>query len=211
MAALATLDTSACELLRTRLEDLDGVVRAVVEQDPAVLWLICEPSAEHEPLEVAAVQVMQSIGIESKGTRIRIATHADSGVRRRVRLQRVEREFENTGGLRVRVTLEWKDELFVGEAVGEPGPAIELRTAAMAAINAIHEVLGEDKGLRLTGLKPVRACDSDVVVVSGSRTGDSPQRFVGSVMAEPDPMHGAARAVLHALNRVLGNFLMTPV
>ncbi len=210
MAALTTLDASACELLRARLEALDGVVRAIVDPEPAEVWLICRPSAEREPLEVAAAQVLRSVGVEVERTRIRIATHADSGLRRRVRFHRLERALESSGQMRVRVTLEWNDRLYTGEAAGETGQAIELRTAAMAAIDAIDEVLEGDKGFRLIGVKPVRAFDAEMVVVSIYRTGEPPQRFVGAVMADPDPLHGAARAVLHALNRTLGNFLATP-
>lgn len=210
MAALPTLDASACELLRGRLEALGGVVRAVVEEGANAIWLICEPRAERQPLEVSAVQVLRSLGIEPGATRIRIATHGDGGVRRRVRFVGLERLSEESGLLRVRVTLEWKGEHFTGEAVGETGHAIELRTAAAAALEAVTRVIGGDRGLRLTGVKPLRAFDADMVVVSLYRAGEEPQRFVGSVMAEPDALHGAARAVLHALNRTIGNFLATP-
>ncbi len=210
MAALPTLDASARELLRERLEALDGVVRAVVEEGADAIWLICEPRAERQPLEVSANRVLRSMGLDIAATRVRVATHADSGPRRRVRFQRLERAYQESGLLRVRVTLEWNGELHVGEAVGETGSAIELRTAAAAALDAIAAVLGEDKGLRLTGVKPLRAFDADMVVVSVYRTGGETQRFVGAVMAEPDGLHGAARAVLHALNRVVGNFLLTP-
>lgn len=208
MAALATLDASACELLRARLEALDGVVRAVVETGEDVIWLICEPGAEQQPLEVASEQVLRSLGVNARDARVYVATHADA-VRRRVCFEKLERAYQDNGLLRVRVVLEWNDDRFAGEAVGETGPAIEQRTAALAALEAIKSVLGEDKGFRLTGVKPVRAFDADMIVVSIYRTGPEPQRFVGAVMADPDPLHGAARAVLHALNRMLGNFLLT--
>ncbi|HEX6941061.1 MAG TPA: hypothetical protein VF158_16710 [Longimicrobiales bacterium] len=209
MAALPTLDASACERLRERLEALDGVVRAVVDVGSDVVWLISQPAAEQQPLEAAASQVLRSAGVDTNATRVRVATHPDSGIRRRVRFERLERIFESSGALRVRVTLEWKGELFEGEAVGETGQAVELRTAAAAALEAVNAVLGEDRGLRLTGVKGLRAFDTEMVVVSLYRTGGEPQRFVGAVMAEPDPLHGAARAVLHALNRTIGNFLHT--
>ncbi|HEX7117398.1 MAG TPA: hypothetical protein VF212_01335 [Longimicrobiales bacterium] len=209
MAALPTLDASACEHLRERLEALDGVVRAVVDVGSEDVWLISEPPAERAPLEAGASQVLRSIGVDAGAVRVRIASHADSGTRRRVRFERLERFHEASGTLRVRVTLEWKDQHFEGEATGETGPAIELRTAAAAALQAVNAVLGGDKGLRLTGVKGLRAFDADMVVVSLYRTGADPQRFVGAVMAEPDPLHGAARAVLHALNRMIGNFLLT--
>lgn len=208
MAAQRTLDASLCELLRTRLEALDGVVRAVVEEDEPGVWIIVSPPIEHEPVEVAVNQVLESLGLDPDGVHVRMALHS-TGSRRRVRFDGIERIPVDGGALRVRVTLEWQDRLYHGEAVGEVAPAIELRTAANAALDAIASLIGTGKELRLIGVKPIRAFDAEMVVVSVHRTGPEPRRYVGAVMADRDPLRAAALAVLHALNRMLGNFLMT--
>jgi hypothetical protein len=207
---MPTLDANDSARLRERLEAINGVVRAVFDQDGDVVWLITRPSSEQKPLEAAASEVLRSIGIDDASLGVRVATHPDSGTRRRVRFEGIERIMESSGLMRIRVTLEWQDRFFTGDAVGETGPGVELRTAALATIDAVNAVLGEDKGLRLTGVKPIRAFDVDMVVVSIYGTSAERRHFVGAVMAEPDPLHGAARAVLHALNRMIGNFLLTP-
>lgn len=210
MAGTSTLDKKAGALLCERLEAVDGVVRAIVDDNTDVLWLIARPGYEQKPLEAAAVEVIRAIGLDASAVQLRVAVHPDSGVRRRVRFEKLERTFDTYGTCRVKVTLEWMDRYFTGEASGETGIGIELRTAAAAALSAVNAVLGGEKGFRLIGVKSMRAFDTDMVVVSIQCEGVEPRHCVGAVMADPDPLHGAARAVLHALNRMIGNFLLTP-
>ena len=59
---------------------------------------------------------------------------------------------------------------------------------------------------QLLGVKAVKAFDSSVVIVSLSSTEDGPAtRLVGSCLVDDDLPKGAARAVLSATNRLLGN------
>jgi hypothetical protein len=59
-------------------------------------------------------------------------------------------------------------------------------------------------------VKHLRAFDSNLLIVSVSaREEDRLTRLVGCCLAETDTRRGAAMAVLHATNRVLGNYLTT--
>jgi hypothetical protein len=61
-------------------------------------------------------------------------------------------------------------------------------------------------GFELLGVKAVRAFDATVVIVSLTvSTNGSAQRVVGSYLTDDDLARGAALAVLHATNRILGN------
>lgn len=209
MAALSTLDAGACERLRLSLEALDGVDRAIIDQATDAICLICEPGAEAEPLNLTVWQTLVNQGLDPSAMTIEITSRSGRGARQRVRFIGVERITHEQGVFGVRVTLEWQGKQVTGEASGGTGPAIEQRTAALAAINAVEALLGEEVGLRLVGVKQVRAFDADLIVTSVYRSGPIPQRFVGAVLAPADPLHGASISVLHALNRLMGNFLAT--
>ncbi|HEX7050494.1 MAG TPA: hypothetical protein VF188_09860 [Longimicrobiales bacterium] len=208
MAGLSTLDASACDLLRSQLEALDSIACAVVDEGEEAIWLICEPDAEREPIEVAVRRVLTECDLDPDAVPIRIAVRPD-GTRRRVRFDGIERDTGTPGALGVRVRLDWNGKVFVGEAAGETGAAIELRTAAAAALDALGHLLGDAAAFRLIGVKQIRAFDADLIVVSVHRTSPEIQRFVGAVLVPSDPLQGAALAVLHALNRILGNLLLT--
>jgi hypothetical protein len=134
---------------------------------------------------------------------------ADEIDRERVRFEGVERIEEADMRVRVRVALEWKGDLILGEATGEKGSNIELRTAALAALDAIDSVSDRPVGVRLAGVKQVRAFDAELMVVSLYQSGPGLQKYLGVALVGDDAYRAAALAVLHALNRVLGNFLVT--
>ena len=111
------------------------------------------------------------------------------------------------GNVRMRVTLEWNGETKLGEATGESGELVEERTAAAASLNALEAVVGESLGIKLVGVKHVRAFDEELMVVALYRPGPPAQRLVGSVRIDKDPGRAAAVAVLDGLNRILGTHL----
>jgi hypothetical protein len=81
-----------------------------------------------------------------------------------------------------------------------------LRCAAQAAVAALESAIGRRVTFELLGVKSLRAFDANVIIVSLTTQGDGPaRRIVGSYLAESDLERGAALAVLHATNRVLGN------
>jgi len=105
------------------------------------------------------------------------------------------------------------DKEFVGEADGITSQAGELRCAAEAALHALRTSIEKRLDFELLGVKSVRAFDATVVIVSLSALAPDTQpvasRLVGSYLTETDPQRGAALAVLHATNRLLGNYLQT--
>ncbi len=93
-----------------------------------------------------------------------------------------------------------------GAADGMATQAGELRCAAEATARALQEVAGDRLEFQLLGVKAVKAFDSSVVIVSLSSRQDGPAtRLVGSCLVDEDLPKGAARAVLSATNRLLGN------
>jgi hypothetical protein len=121
----------------------------------------------------------------------------------------VQRE-EDTRRVSFSTRLEWKGEVYTGTATSEKGPGLELRTAALATLDAIEKVCGEPLGLRIIGVKQIHAFDSDLVVASLLRDAGVHQRLVGAIIVTDDPLSATAVAVLSALNRTLGNFIHTP-
>jgi hypothetical protein len=191
------------------LEALDGVIYAVVDQGRSAIYLICEPDAEAEPLEPVVRNVLLEEGVDPAAVAIEIVMRPGRGVRRRVRFKSVERIPVGPGMVCIVATLEWQERQYVGQATGAAGPAIELRTAAAATLEAVCALLGSDAGFRLTGIKQTRAFDTELVITSVHRTAPPNQHFVGATIVGNDPLRSASVSVLHALNRMMGNFLAT--
>ncbi|MEO8633891.1 MAG: hypothetical protein ABI587_01310 [Gemmatimonadales bacterium] len=112
------------------------------------------------------------------------------------------------GRCRSRVVLTWQDaDEFTGEAEGLGSQAGELRCAAEACVIALTKAVKGEIKFELLGVKSVRAFDSNVVIASLAVAGEEQtQRLVGCFLTpDVDPVRGAALAVLHATNRILGN------
>jgi hypothetical protein len=191
------------------LEALDGIIYAVVDQGRSAIYLICEPEAEAGPLEPVVRNVLLEEGVDPEAVAIEIVMRPGRGVRQRVRFKGVERIPVGVGMVCIMATLEWQERQYVGQATGEAGPAIELRTAAAATLDAVGSLLGAETGLRLTGIKQMRAFDTELVITSVHRSAPPIQHFVGAVIVGDDPLRSASVSVLHALNRMMGNFLAT--
>ncbi len=199
---LSTFDAESLVPIRRDLEALPGVKRALVDESGVVL--LCESPASAESALAEARKKAAAAGWDQN--RIATAVHPDTGTRNRVRFEGVERIEEPDMRVRVRVSLEWRGRTISGEAIGEKGENLELRTAAAAALDAIAEVADPPIDLRLAGIKPIRAFDAELMVVSLYRPA-SARNLLGAVLVVGDPRRAAALAVLHALNRVLGNYL----
>lgn len=111
------------------------------------------------------------------------------------------------GRCRARVVLTWQEtERFCGESEGLASEAGELRCAAQATVQALSEAVRGAVNFEMVGVKAVRAFDATVVIVSLAVQGENRgQRLVGSYLTDTDFARGAALAVLHATNRILGN------
>ena len=198
------MDASTAQVLRAKLETLEGIERIVIDESTSSVLLHCLPDSNSSALQVQIDEAIASAGIETGSVNVQLLT--DLNARKRIKFAGADRIVEG-GSVRIRIKLEWNGETTVGEAVGESGDLIELRTSAAAALHALERVLDEDLHIKLVGVKQVKAFDAELMVVALYRTGDQPQRLVGSVSAAGDPRRAAAVAVLNALNRILGNYL----
>jgi|SRR5688572_15887466 len=190
------------QALRSELEALAGIERVVV--DETTIWLQCDPDSEVSELRPRVHEVLKNAGAEPDKFQLNFLTDLTS---RRIKFSKLERIVERSGNVKIRVSLEWNGEVKVGEVSGESGDLLEQRTAATAALAALEAVVGESLGVKLVGVKHVRAFDEELMVVALYRPGPPAQRLVGSVSIDNDPRRAAAVAVLNGLNRILGTYL----
>lgn len=205
----ASLDADARIELQDRLLDLEGVLHAGLDPRSDDLWIVREPAYEQGPIELAVRNRIAALGHDPALMNVRVTLPTDPGPRRRVRFETVDR-IEEHGRITVTVSLEWDGVVHSGSASGESGPAIELKTTARAAVEALEHLTSQDLQMRIIGVKRIHAFDSDLMVASLIRAGGKQQRLVGAVVVSDEPLEAAALAVLSALNRTLGNFLHTP-
>lgn len=191
--------------LRAQLGALQGVQSVLLDCERGDVWLMCEPAADLAAVEDGAERVVSALGLGALKLAVLLSEGTRALQRRRIRFVGLERSSPDQRSVRIKVTLQWRDREFVGEAAGEEGAVIELRTAATAALHALDEIIDSGSRLTLIGAKRFRAFDVDLTVVAVSMEGHS---FVGSVQFA-DPLAGAVTGVLNALNRVLGNYLTT--
>jgi hypothetical protein len=192
------------------LESIEGVVRALVAIAELRVWLVCRGDVVAERVREQAAAALAADGRDPAGWSVHVARPEQDDTRRRVRFAGVEVVQAGPGYSTARVTLEWEGRVYTGEASGETGLPIEFRSVAAAALLALQKLTEGAHGVRLVGVKQIRAFDADLLVVALYRQGAPPQKLVGTVLMNPDPHRAAAVAVLNALNRVLGNFLAVP-
>jgi hypothetical protein len=100
-----------------------------------------------------------------------------------------------------------------GAASGQSTPLGDFRVAGDATIKALQLAVGTGYGLELQGVKPVRAFDANVVIVSVLARGPEESvatRLVGCHLSEDgDPIRSTVIAILGATNRLLGNRIAT--
>lgn len=205
----AAFDADVRSDIQQRLLELDGVLHVALDAPSSDLWIVRDPEHEEAPLEIAVKNRITSLGIDPGQLAVRMAVPANPGPRRRVRLISVERLDEHRR-VTIKVGLEWKGTVHTGDASAEKGSAIELRTTARAAVDALERLTGEELNFRIIGVKMIHAFDSDLMVASLIRPGADEKPLVGAVVVSTDRLHAVATAVLSALNRKLGNFLHTP-
>ena len=199
------MDASTAHVLRGKLEALAGVQHALIDETTLNVFIHCDADCTASVLRKEINAALADAGIDPQSATLHFLT--DLGSRQRVKFIGIERVNERDGNVRYRVKLSWDGEVRQGTAVNEAGELIELRTAAAAALDALEQVRGEPMGIRLAGVKQIRAFDTDLMVVALYRSVPSPQRLVGTVPVGDDTRRAAAVAVLNALNRVLGNYL----
>ncbi|HEX2153067.1 MAG TPA: hypothetical protein VHL52_03715 [Acidimicrobiia bacterium] len=114
--------------------------------------------------------------------------------------------FETTDGSRsaVRVTLEWNDEMLVGETTGAAASATRHRMVAEAALEALGQALHAEASFAVASvdiptLGSRRVAVAQVVLV----TQQAERLMIGSAVVDEDESRAVVRAVLDALNRVV--------
>jgi hypothetical protein len=160
-------------------------------------------------VELAVRQTIVAGGEDSAGLRVRMLSSGCASPRRRVRFVRCGR-LEAPVDVTITVELEWAGQVRAGSATGPRSAAVELKAAGEAAIIALERLCGSPIGVRVLGVKQVRAFDSEIMVASLVCTDGTGRRMVGAVLVTGDPTRSAALAVLNGLNPLLGNFLFAP-
>jgi hypothetical protein len=199
----SVLDVDARDRLRAELETLEGVRRAIVDQDPLRIWLVCDRT--EAPTEMLVRSILARDGLCADDAEVHVAFLPTPEPRRRVRFVSSRLATPRVGRARAEVELEWGGQTFADAVEGETGSAMELRHAAQATLGALGGILKGRMQFTLVGIKSFRAFDHDVVVVL-LRT-DNVNPLIGASLATSDPYRSAALAVLNATNRVLGNYL----
>lgn len=202
----AILDSATRSALETGIMELDGVLHAALDPRSNDLWVVRDEGYEVGPIELAVRARVASLGHDPAELVVRLTLPAAAGPRRRVRFLKAERT-EDAGRVGITVHLEWNDQIVTGSAIGEKGHVLELKTTAQAALDALQKLSPQDLDVRIIGIKPIHAFDSDLMVASLLRNDGGGQRLVGAVVVTHELRDAAAMAVLSALNRTLGNFL----
>jgi hypothetical protein len=133
------------------------------------------------------------------------------GKRERLRFSNFKFTRAPSGGCRAEVELEWHNgSRYSGRAEGVTSALGDLRVAAEATLKAIEQFSGDLLAFELIGVKTMRAFDANIIIVSVMvARGDTPQRLLGCHLVDDDPLRTAVVAVLHATNRMLGNYIST--
>lgn len=91
---------------------------------------------------------------------------------------------------------------FEGLSAGVGLDVMEIRLAAEATLDAIHQAVGTERFI-LVGIKRLHAFDADVILVALRDQAKSARRYIGAVPVRSTNVHAAAAAVLDATNRIL--------
>ncbi|CAN5750577.1 hypothetical protein BH23GEM9_BH23GEM9_11760 [soil metagenome] len=188
------------EDLRQSLATVEGIEEVLVDAPKQQVWLILRSGTDPQRVESEARALAEPHTLH-------IAVRPERRDRQRVRFVEVRRHVLSEQQAEVRVVLEWGGTEYVGTAVGDQRGPVELRTVAIAALEAVGAIVPSELAVRLSGVKQVRAFDEDLLIISLYRPGAEPRNLVGVVVIADDPRRAAAVAVLNALNRLLGNYL----
>lgn len=201
------LEPNALDEVRARLSGIERVERVVFDEPARTVALICAYGAAREPLERQAREALDSVGLPGGEWTVEVALPPEER-ERRVRFIGVTREQRRDLHIEAQVTLELGGRQVTARTVSERGEALELRAVATGALDALRELVEAELDVRVGGVKRTRSFDADLMVASLYRPGPPPQQFVGAVLVGGDPYRAAAVAVLSALNRHLGNYLL---
>lgn len=129
--------------------------------------------------------------------------------RRRVKLVDLEREASDPGFVKAHAVLEDYDGSTHEGRVELPDHAGNyIRAACRATLGALSKILGPSIELELIGVQTVRVRDNEIVLVQiGSLSEGRAKLLQGAAQASESPDLDAARAVMHATNRLVERVL----
>jgi hypothetical protein len=135
---------------------------------------------------------------------------ADAGeARLRLRLDAVRAASTPQGKCTVEVDVSGPDgSRATGRVAGLRSPLGDARLVAEATLKATEVWSGDALGFELVGVKPLRAFDAVVMVVSATVTrGAAPQRLLGCAVSADDQARAIALATLSTVNGVVGRHI----
>lgn len=194
---------------RSTLQSIAGILGVAVDDAEGIIVLFCGAEAAAESIAEAAREALAGLGLEEGDVRLELVCRLSDRQQQRVRFVGVRREERPDHRVDVTVTLEWNQRTASATVTAERAEPLELRAVAMAALDAVRQLVPEpgQLDLRVAGVKQVRSFDAELMVASLFRPGVPPQQFVGAVVVGGDVHRAAAVAVLSSLNRLLGNYL----
>ena len=131
----------------------------------------------------------------------------------RVRLVNCRLERRPTAISRVVVELSGPGpgESFTCQREGTACPAGDLRLASLATLDAVSHATGGAIQVELIGTKPIRAFDTNLVVVAAiARVDGKATKILGAAIVEDDLLLATSRATLAAVNRLASPLLVGP-
>jgi hypothetical protein len=129
----------------------------------------------------------------------------------RVRLVNCRLERRPTAISRVVVELSGPgpDQTFTCQREGTACPAGDLRLASLATLDAVARAPGGAIHIELIGAKPIRAFDTNLVVVAAiARIDGRAIKILGTAIVEDDLLLATSRATLAAVNRLASPLLV---
>jgi hypothetical protein len=129
-----------------------------------------------------------------------------------VRIRLLECRLERRPSAISRVIVEFSgpgaDERFSCLREDTASPAGDLRLASLATLDAVMRATRGALRLELIGAKPIRAFDTNIVVVAAlAHHEGGVTRIIGSAIAEDDLLLATSRATLAAVNRLASPLL----
>jgi len=210
--------------LQQAVRDLEGIVRASVRWPdplgPAELHLEFDADADRAAVTREVLAVLQDVGGVDLDT-LEVVSPAAEPAKRPAAPPSVARPVfsdirVDRQGLdaSVEVTLRSEGVTTTGRAEGLATAQATLRTAALATLDALRAIVGEDARLSLEWVEVLEAAGPGRPQIVQTAVGHLSQRgeevFVGSALGRWNLQEAAVRAVLDALNRRLDQVVRLP-
>lgn len=128
----------------------------------------------------------------------------------RVRLVSAELTRDQGSNAVIRVELERGGRYRSAERRAIGDEMVLLRSAALATLDALDDLLGQMGPFQLVGVKRILAFDAAVVLACVRAPSDPPGKLTGCVPADERGIGAAVRAVLQATNRLTEAMLEPP-